>query len=93
MLMAIPEMRCSARRAAGFTIAPPSGRFAERACAAVAQPHALRASRLLGRWLRGLGRPTPFFDDYTNAPLSSPHLLTPIEARHPSANDLVGSGP
>jgi hypothetical protein len=29
-----------------------------------------------GWWLRGLGRPTPFFDDFTKAPLSVPHVLT-----------------
>ena len=40
---------------------------------------ALRASRILGWWLRGLGRPTPFFDDHTNAPLSVPRVLTPSE--------------
>ena len=40
---------------------------------------ALRASRILGWWLRGLGRPTPFFDDDTNAPLSLPRVLTPSE--------------
>jgi hypothetical protein len=48
---------------------------------------ALRASRLLGWWLRGLGRPTPFFDDHTNALLSVPRVLTPSERatpyRHP----------
>ena len=36
-----------------------------------------RASRILGWWLRGLGRPNPFFDNQTNAPLSVPRLLTP----------------
>jgi hypothetical protein len=40
---------------------------------------ALRASRLLGWWLRGLGRPTPFFEDHTNAPLSVPRVLTASE--------------
>jgi hypothetical protein len=40
---------------------------------------ALRASRIFGWWLRGLGRPTPFFDDHTNAPLSVPRVLTPSE--------------
>jgi hypothetical protein len=40
---------------------------------------ALRASRMLGWWVRGLGRPTPFFDDHTNAPLSTPRVLTPSE--------------
>jgi hypothetical protein len=36
-----------------------------------------RASRMLGWWLRGLGRPNPFFDDRTKAPLSAPLLLMP----------------
>src|SRR5262245_40659587 len=40
---------------------------------------ALRASRILGWWLRGLGRPTPFFHDHTNAPLSVPRVLTASE--------------
>jgi Family of unknown function (DUF6151) len=40
---------------------------------------ALRASRLLGWWLRGLARPNPFFDARTNAPLSPPRVLTPGE--------------
>jgi len=40
---------------------------------------ALRGSRMLGWWLRGLGRPHPFFDDRTNAPLSVPRDLTPSE--------------
>ena len=38
---------------------------------------ALRASRVLGWWLRGLARPSPFFDARTNAPLSPPRVLTP----------------
>ena len=38
-----------------------------------------RASKMLGWWLRGLGRPTPFFDDRTNAPRSVPRVLTPSE--------------
>lgn len=40
---------------------------------------ALRATRLLGWWLRGLGRPNPFFDEHTNAPLSAPRVLTQRE--------------
>jgi hypothetical protein len=40
---------------------------------------ALRTSRLLGWWLGGLGRPNPFFDAHTRAPLSAPRALTPIE--------------
>jgi hypothetical protein len=37
---------------------------------------ALRASRIFAWWWRGLGRPTPFFDDRTGAPLSVPRVLT-----------------
>ena len=40
---------------------------------------ARRAATALGWWLRGLGRPSPFFDDRTNAPLSTPRVLTPSE--------------
>jgi Family of unknown function (DUF6151) len=40
---------------------------------------ALRAQRIFGWWLRGLGRPNPFFDENTNAPLSVPRVLTPSE--------------
>jgi Family of unknown function (DUF6151) len=38
---------------------------------------ARRATKLLGWWARGLGRPHPFFDEHTNAPLSVPRGLTP----------------
>jgi hypothetical protein len=38
-----------------------------------------RASMLLAWWLRGLGRPTPFFDDGTNAPRAVPCVLTQSE--------------
>jgi hypothetical protein len=38
-----------------------------------------RAAKLLGWWLGGLARPNPFFDDYTNAPISEPRVLTPSE--------------
>jgi hypothetical protein len=40
---------------------------------------ARRAVKMLGWWLRGLGRPNPFFDDRTNAPRSVPRVLTPSE--------------
>jgi hypothetical protein len=40
---------------------------------------ALRAARLLGWWLRGLGRPNPFFDDETNVPLAVPRVITTSE--------------
>ena len=38
-----------------------------------------RASMILGWWMRGLARPSPFFDDHTNAPRSMPRVLTPNE--------------
>jgi hypothetical protein len=40
---------------------------------------ARRLPTLLGWWLRGLGRPNPFFDAHTNAPLSPPRVVTPSE--------------
>lgn len=44
---------------------------------------AVRGSKLLSWWLRGLGRPNPFFDVHTNAPLSVPRVLTPDERATP----------
>ena len=38
-----------------------------------------RAWKLLGWWVRGLGRPNPFFDASTGAPLSGPRVVTPEE--------------
>ena len=38
-----------------------------------------RASKMLGWWMRGLARPSPFFDVSTNAPCSVPHVLTRSE--------------
>jgi hypothetical protein len=52
----------------------------------------LRVPTLLGWWLRGLGRPNPFFDDHTNAPLSVPRVLKPNE-RASLANDSVDRHP
>lgn len=40
---------------------------------------ARRTSKILGWWARGLGRPNPFFDDETKAPLSAPRVLTARE--------------
>ncbi len=40
---------------------------------------ARRASKMLGWWVRGLGQPTPFFDDRTKAPCAAPRVLTPSE--------------
>ncbi len=53
---------------------------------------ALRAPTLLGWWLRGLGRPNPFFNDHTNAPLSVPRVFTTSE-RATLANDPVHRHP
>jgi hypothetical protein len=38
---------------------------------------AVRGPMLLGWWLRGLGRPNPFFGE--NGPLSAPRVFTPSE--------------
>jgi len=40
---------------------------------------AQRAAKLLGWWVRGLGRPNPFFDASTGAPVSAPGVITPNE--------------
>ena len=70
-------------------LGPPLCRIYERSAVGFLPPNApapsslsvfaLRASRILGWWLRGLGRPTPFFDDHANAPTSVPRVLTPSE--------------
>jgi Family of unknown function (DUF6151) len=38
-----------------------------------------RASKVLGWWVRGLGRPNPFFDTRTGLPLSAPRLVASDE--------------
>jgi hypothetical protein len=38
-----------------------------------------RASKLLGWMVRGLNRPTPFFDDRTRTPRAVPQVLTPSD--------------
>jgi hypothetical protein len=40
---------------------------------------ALRVPMIIGWWLRGLGRPHPFFDQQTNSPLSEPRVFAPRE--------------
>ena len=35
-----------------------------------------RASKVLGWWMRGLGRPNPFFDARTGAPLTVPRVIS-----------------
>jgi hypothetical protein len=38
-----------------------------------------RLPKLLSWWVRGLGRPNPFFDAETSAPISAPRVLMPSE--------------
>jgi hypothetical protein len=38
-----------------------------------------RASKILGWWVSGLGRPTPFFDERTRIPRAEPRVLTRSE--------------
>jgi len=58
-------------------------RRSERSFALERLPVRLLLQRLPGvralPWPRGLGRPNPFFDDHTNAPISAPRVLTPTE--------------
>jgi hypothetical protein len=42
---------------------------------------ARRGSMMLGWWLRGLARPSPFFDERTGAPRAGPRVLTGAERR------------
>ena len=65
---ALPYLRALRRRATP----------AERAGSSLAV-FTRRASRMLGWWVRGLGRPTPFFDDWTKAPRAVPRVLTRSE--------------
>ncbi len=67
-------------------LGPPLCRIYERSALAPLPPHAppalslriaaRRASKILGWWWRGLGRPNPFFDDATQAPRAAPHGLS-----------------
>jgi len=38
-----------------------------------------RGLKMLGWWVQGLARPSPFYDDRTNAPRSVPRVLAPSE--------------
>jgi hypothetical protein len=38
-----------------------------------------RASKIFGWWVLGLGRPSPLFDNRTNAPRAVPRVLSPSE--------------
>src|SRR6266446_5539271 len=70
-------------------LGPPLCRIYERSAAGSLPPNvpgppslgvfARRASMMLGWWVRGLGRPTPFFDDRTKAPHAVPRGLTQSE--------------
>jgi hypothetical protein len=67
-------------------LGPPLCRIFERSAVQPLPPNAApppsarvfarRASRMLEWWVRGLGRPTPFFDDRTKAPRAMPRILT-----------------
>jgi hypothetical protein len=70
-------------------LGPPLCRIFERSAVPPLPPNAppppsvllfaKRGASLLGWWLRGLGRPTPFFDNVSGAPISVPRVLTPSE--------------
>jgi hypothetical protein len=70
-------------------LGPPLCRIYERSAVGPLPPNApappsvgvfaRRASTLLAWWVRGLGRPTPFFDDRTKAPCAVPRVLTRSE--------------
>jgi hypothetical protein len=74
-------------------LGPPLCRIYERSAIAPLPPDAppppslrlfaCRAAKILGWWMRGLGRPNPFFDDTTNAPLSVPRVLARSERSTP----------
>jgi hypothetical protein len=76
-------------RSRDAALGPPLCRIYERSATGPLPPDApappslrlfaLRGARLLGWWWRGLGRPNPFFDEHTKAPLSVPRVLTPDE--------------
>jgi len=70
-------------------LGPPLCRIYERSAIGPLPPNAppppslevfaRRASKTLIWWVRGLARPTPFFDDCTKAPRSVPRILTRSE--------------
>jgi len=70
-------------------LGPPLCRVFERSAIAPLPPdvppppslglYARRIPRLLGWWMRGLARPSPFFDDSTKAPRAVPRVLAPGE--------------
>jgi hypothetical protein len=68
-------------------LGPPLCRIYERSAVAPLPPNApppaslrifvRRTSTILAWWLRGFGRPNPFFDARSRSPLSAPHLSGP----------------
>jgi hypothetical protein len=70
-------------------LGPPLCRIYERSAIGPLPPNAppapslkvfaRRMSKVLGWWVRGLARPTPFFDDRTKAPRAVPRELTRSE--------------
>jgi len=75
------------RRSRDAALGAPRCRIFERSATGPLPPNAppprslglvaSRLPRLLGWWWRGLGRPNPFFDDQTNAPLCAPRVFSP----------------
>jgi hypothetical protein len=73
-------------RSGDDVLGPPLCRIFERSAVGPLPPNSppppslgvfvLRSSKLLGWWLGGLGRPNPFFDARTGAPLSAPLILS-----------------
>lgn len=84
-----PRLRGSERIMRNEVLGPPLCRIYERSATGPLPPDAppppsfgifmRRASKILSWWLRGLGRPNPFFDAHTGAPLSAPRIFTPGE--------------
>jgi Family of unknown function (DUF6151) len=76
-------------RALDAVLGPPLCRIYERSAIGSLPPNAppppsfkvfaRRAAKLLGWWWRGLHRPSPFFDQRTDAPLVVPRVLTESE--------------
>jgi hypothetical protein len=68
-------------------LGPPLCRIYERSAVAPLPPNAppppslrifiRRTSKVLAWWLRGLGRPNPFFEERSRPPLSAPHRSGP----------------
>jgi hypothetical protein len=70
-------------------LGPPLCRIYERSAVGPLPPNApappslgvfaRRASKIFGWWVLGLGRPSPLFDDHTDAPLAVSRVLTRSE--------------